>query len=51
MLAGAAVLHRNDVPCFGWGFHEAFCEQPEGFSFNGCGVPKVKGHNSFAGLG
>lgn len=48
VFAGADVLQRNDIPYFGWGFHEAFCEQNEGFSFNGCGTPLVEGHKSFA---
>lgn len=48
VFAGSTVLQRADVPYFGWGFHEAFCEQPEGFSFNGCGTPLVEGHKSFA---
>lgn len=48
VFAGATVLQREDIPYIGAGFHEAFCEQPEGFSFSGCGLPKAKDHKSFA---
>lgn len=40
-FAGAKIFQDADIPYFGWGFHEAYCKQKEGFSFNGCGVAKV----------
>ena len=47
-FAGSSVLQDVGIPYFGWGFHEAFCDTPEGFSFNGCGNPKVDDHPAYA---
>lgn len=35
-LAGAAVLEDANTPYFGWGFHENFCDNDQGFGFGGC---------------
>lgn len=35
-FAGAGALQRAGIPFFGWGVQSAFCNNREGFGFNGC---------------
>ena len=37
-FAGAEILEDANIPFFGWGFHQAFCNSKWGFGFNGCQV-------------
>ena len=35
-FAGAELLQEADIPYFGWGFHQSFCNNKWGFGFTGC---------------